>query len=102
MTTVLLTPEAELDLEEIADYIAADNPARAVSFVQEIRDRCIKIGTAPLAYAAPPELGEAIRSCPHGRHYVIFFRVEPSDHAVLIVRVLHGARDLPSLFDEQS
>ena len=28
MTTVLLTPEAELDLEEIADYIAADNPAR--------------------------------------------------------------------------
>lgn len=99
MTSVLLTPEAELDLEEIADYIAVDNPARAVSFVQEIRDRCRKISNAPLAYVARPELGETIRSCPHGRHYVIFFRVEP-DHSVLIVRVLHGARDLPSLFDE--
>ena len=102
MTNVFFTPEAERDLEEIGDYIAADNPARAVSFVQDIRDRCTKIGNAPLAYAARPELGEGIRSCPHGRHYLIFFRVESSDHSVLIVRVLHGARDLPSLFDDQS
>lgn len=69
MTNVLPTPEAERDLEEIGDYIAADNPARAVSFVPEIRDRCAKIGNAPLAYAARPELGEGIRLCPHGRHH---------------------------------
>ena len=28
---------AESDLEEIGDYIARDNPERAVSFIQEIR-----------------------------------------------------------------
>lgn len=30
---VLLSAEAERDLETIADYIAADNPQRAVTFL---------------------------------------------------------------------
>jgi toxin ParE1/3/4 len=30
------SPLAEIDLEEIGDFIARDNPARAVSFIQEI------------------------------------------------------------------
>lgn len=97
MTTVLLTPEAELDLEEIADYIAADNPRRAVSFVDELRDRCQEIATAPLAHAERHELGPGIRSCLHGR-YLIFFTFDPDDRIVLIVRVLHGARNLDVIF----
>ena len=88
MKNVLLTPEAERDLEEIVDYIATDNPARALSFVQEIRDRCIRIGAAPLAHVARPEVGEGIRSCRHGR-YLIFFKVDPADGPVLVVRILH-------------
>jgi len=34
---VVLSNQAEIDLEEIGDYIAADNPVRAVSFVREMR-----------------------------------------------------------------
>ena len=30
---------AEADLEGLADYIALDNPGRAVSFVRELRTR---------------------------------------------------------------
>lgn len=97
MTTVLLTPEAELDLEEIADYIAADNPLRAVSFVDELRVRCQGIATAPLAHAERPELGPGIRACLHGR-YLIFFTFDAHDGIVLIVRVLHGARNLDAIF----
>ncbi|WP_275250715.1 type II toxin-antitoxin system RelE/ParE family toxin [Vandammella animalimorsus] len=41
-------------------------------------------------------MGKSIRSCAHGR-YVIFFESDEHD-AVLIVRILHGARDLPALF----
>ncbi len=33
---VLFTPLAETDLEQIGDYIAQDNPARALTFMQEI------------------------------------------------------------------
>ena len=41
---VLFTPLAETDIEEIGDYIALDNPARALTFIQEIRAQCQKLG----------------------------------------------------------
>ena len=93
------TPLAEQDLEAIADYIAADNPGRALSFVRELRTQCQRITLNPPGYRLRPELGEGIRSCAHG-HYVIFFEVE-SD-TVLIVRILHGARDIPAVFEADS
>jgi len=86
---------AEKDLEEIGDYIAADNPARALRFVREIRRHCGEIATSPLAYVARPELGPQIRACPHGR-YLIYFQA--LDDQIVIARVLAGARDLPRLF----
>lgn len=92
---LLFTPLAEQDLESIADYIAADNPRRAITFVQELRQRCQRIALSPASYRMRPELGEGIRSCAHG-HHVIFF--EASASAVTMLRILHGARDLPRLF----
>ncbi|NWB31560.1 type II toxin-antitoxin system RelE/ParE family toxin [Pseudomonas gingeri] len=35
---VQLTDEAEGDLERIGDYITQDNPLRALSFINELRD----------------------------------------------------------------
>lgn len=90
------TPLAEQDLEAIADYIAADNPVRALSFVRELREQCLRITLNPPGYRLRAELGDGIRSCAHG-HYVIFFESEPD--AVVIVRILHGARDIPAAFD---
>lgn len=91
------TPLAEQDLEAIADYIATNNPIRALSFVRELRAQCQRITLNPPGYRLRPELGDGIRSCAHG-HYVIFF---VSDHdTVKVVRILHGARDIPSVFDE--
>jgi plasmid stabilization system protein ParE len=49
---VVFSLRAEHDLEEIGDYIAAENPSRAVSFIQEIREHCSKIAMSPLAYVA--------------------------------------------------
>ena len=91
------TPLAEQDLEAIADYISADNPVRALSFVRELRAQCQRITLNPSGYRLRSELGDGIRSCAHG-HYVIFF--ERESDAVLIVRILHGARDLPTVFSE--
>ncbi|MBS0508836.1 MAG: type II toxin-antitoxin system RelE/ParE family toxin [Proteobacteria bacterium] len=92
---LVFTPLAEQDLEAIADYIAADNPVRAVSFVRELRVQCQRITLNPPGYRQRPELGDGIRSCAHG-HYVIFFEAQPD--AVVIVRILHGARDVPAVF----
>ena len=45
----VFSPLAEFDLEEIGDYIARDNPPRAVSFIREIRELCVKITAMPEA-----------------------------------------------------
>ena len=37
---LFVTPLAEQDLEEIGDYIAQDNPKRAVSFIMELHEQC--------------------------------------------------------------
>jgi toxin ParE1/3/4 len=94
---VCFTPLAATDLEKIADYIAQDNPSRAISFVQEIKLQCQKIASAPNVYRLRSEIARDLRSCAFGR-YVIFFQIEPAH--VLIVRILHSAMDLPQQFED--
>lgn len=85
----LFTEAAESDLEGIGDYIARDNPARAVSFVAELRARCEKLEVAPEAYPLVPDYGADIRRVPFGE-YLVFYSIDDSD--IVIVRILHGAR----------
>ncbi len=80
---------AEVDLEEIADYIARDNPQRALSFIHEIRERCQKIVIFPEAAPLREEFGTGIRLIPLGR-YLIFYTVHTD--AVRIERILSGFR----------
>jgi plasmid stabilization system protein ParE len=88
---VLFTEAAESDLEAIGDWIAKDNPGRAMTFVRELRRSCVDIGPRPLGYPfVEHRRGEGIRRKVHG-NYLIFYRVWLD--AVEILRVLHGARD---------
>jgi len=92
---VVFSRQAEFDLEEIADTIASDNAVAAVRFIQSIREHCRRIGSAPLAYPARPELAPGIRCCVHQRYLILF---QPCVTSVLVVRILHGSRDLLALF----
>jgi len=92
-------PQAERDLEGIGDYIAQDNPSRAITFLQELRSQCRKILMAPQAYRPRPELGEGIRSCAYG-NYVIFFTED--GRLLRIIRVLHCAMDIEAQFTEKN
>lgn len=92
---VTISPLAESDLESIGDYIADDNPARAMSFVAELREQCATIARAPHGYRLRPELAANIRSCAYGR-YVIFFSATKT--RLTVVRILHGAMDIPAQF----
>jgi toxin ParE1/3/4 len=86
---------AKLDLEDIGDYIARDNPQRAITFVDEIRQRCFAIVQAPRAAPLRESLGKGVRVVPYGQ-YLIFYTVQPDE--VRIERVLHGARDIDRSF----
>jgi toxin ParE1/3/4 len=92
-----IAPLARLDLKEIGDYIARDNPQRAISFVDELVGHCHKLTTQPGIGTLRRDLGEDLRMLPHGR-YLIFYRVEAE--LVTIVRVLHSARDIGPLFHQ--
>lgn len=89
----------ESDLTAIADYIAADNPTRAVTFVKEIRAQCRKLGEGPLLYRLRPEIAPDARLVAHQR-YVILFRIV--DQIVRVERIVHGARDLVDAFDSNA
>lgn len=86
-----LSKRSEIDLEEIGDYIAIDSPMNAVRFIGELREACLKIGRMPTGYRQRSELAQGLRSSAL-KSYTIFFVI--GDEEVLIVRVLHGARDI--------
>ena len=98
MSRYLISPLAEQDMEAIGDFIAQDNPHRALTFIAELRSQCAKIATSPKTFRLRPELGENIRSATYG-NYVIFFHDNPGE--LCIVRILHGAMDIESRFLEK-
>ncbi len=95
---LVFTDEAKFDLDDIGDRIADHNPARAVTFVDELLACCAKLIATPFAYPLVPRHGNSgisgIRRAVHG-HYLVFYRV--ATDTVEIVHVLHGARDFESI-----
>jgi toxin ParE1/3/4 len=89
------TPLAEADLETIGDYIARDNPRRALSFIRELRQRCARIAEMPRAALLRPELGAGVRVVTFGRYLICYS--ERGDGQVVIERIVHGARSLKNL-----
>jgi len=91
---VILSALAAQDLEDIGDFIAADNPGRAVSFVTELRQRCATLAEMPLAYPRREDFGKGVRLMVH-RRYLVLYRVVRRQ--VRIERVLHGSRHVIAL-----
>lgn len=94
---VELTAEAQCDLEAIADHIAIDNPARALGFILELRDKCLGLADYPRAFPVVERYAHLdIRRRVHGQ-YLIFYRVEA--HRIVVLHVLHGASDYLARLD---
>ena len=96
MSQYRVSDAARADLEEIWIFIARDNPDAADRYVRAVVSTFPKLASMPYLGRQRKELLPAVRSFPVG-NYVIFYR--PIDDGVEIVRILHGARDLPPLFE---
>ena len=83
-------------MDEIWLYIAQDNPDAADKLIRAIVSRFVTLASMPLIGRQREELSPNLRSFPVGR-YVVFYR--PMENGMEIVRVLHGARDFPPLFE---
>ncbi len=95
MARVTLRPQAELDILELWEFIAADSISAADAWVDELDGKLALWATQPMMGRARDELAAGIRSLAFGR-YVVFFA--PLPEGIDIVRVLHGARDIDHTF----
>ena len=94
-------PEAKHDLVERADYIAQRNPGAAERFLaaaeRDIQQLARMPEMGPKIRFNHPELQD-LRFWPiRGFHnFLIFYR--PTQDGIELIRVLHGAQDLESVF----
>ncbi len=96
MPQIRISPRASSDLTEIWSYIADDSVANADGFIDKLHDAIQALAKQPRSGRRREELAPGILSIPFGR-YIIFYRA--SQDAIEIVRVLHGARDIQSIFE---
>ena len=95
MSTVVVRPRALADLAEIWAYIADDSPDQADAFVDLMDSKFQALSRRPGVGRRRPELAPDIRSLAVGR-YVVFYL--PLSRGIEVVRVLHGSRDVESIF----
>jgi plasmid stabilization system protein ParE len=96
---VVFRRQAAADIEAIADQIAQGSPRKAVEVSEGLREQCLSLRDFP-ERAAP--FTSDIRRMVAGS-YLIFYRIaDPDDPAlrrVIVIRVLHGSRDIDRLVD---
>ena len=85
---------ARIDLRKIWQYVAEDNPKAATRLLRRIEARFKMFSRQPLIGEPCFDLGDGIRRHSFG-NYVIYYR--PTDDAVHILHVLHGARDIQQI-----
>jgi toxin ParE1/3/4 len=88
-----------VDLLEIWSYFSPNGFDQADDFLNELETTFEFLAANPLAGRARDELQKGLRSFVHS-NYLISYRVIRD--TVEIARVLHGWRDLPSIFGEES
>ena len=98
---IILRPKAREDIKEIGAYIGLDNPGASATFRQTLQNFYEVLADLPEIGSARdfgnPELeGLRMVPVPKFKKYLIFYL--PTLEQVEIVRVLHSARDLPTLF----
>ncbi len=88
-------PLAKIDLLDIYEYIANDNPPAARKMVKAINNTCATtIADNPFIGRSRDIPPPGLRSFPV-RPYVIFYH--PTVDAIEVIRVLHGARDIETI-----
>jgi toxin ParE1/3/4 len=102
MSRARLAPRAERELLAAADWVAKDNPAAARGLREAVAAAVLRIGEHPgcgvtrLALAAEPYRFLTLTGYP----YILVYNA--ASHPPLIVRFIHGARDLPELLRDLS
>lgn len=98
---IILERHAEEDFTEHTDYIARDNPAAAIDFIEAVEQALSRLADMPEIGSARPfrhSRLEGIRMwpVPQFQNYLIFYRVRGEE--IQVLRILHAAQDYTRFF----
>ncbi|WP_424945067.1 type II toxin-antitoxin system RelE/ParE family toxin [Candidatus Thiosymbion oneisti] len=94
-----MAESAEQDLVDIWCFIAQDDRRAASKLIRQIEARFSTLLSHPEIGPRRDHLAKGLRAHFH-RDYVLYYRFTATE--VIIVRVVHGARDVQALmFDEE-
>ncbi len=96
MVRIARQPQARRDLIEIWNYIADDSVRSADALIHRVDAKLTLLATNPKLGRVRDELSAGLRSISVGR-YILFYQIMPD--GILLVRVLHSARDLGPLLE---
>jgi plasmid stabilization system protein ParE len=95
--TVVVTAEAEADIDEAAQQYEQRSAGLGVDFVARVRDALAAVGANPNLYG---EVDDGIRRAPTKRFpYGVFYRRRGD--RVVVIAVLHNRRD-PSIWQART
>lgn len=83
---------ARRDLDGIFDWIARDNPRAARRVISRILSRISRLAASDLADQGRPGLVPGTREVIE-RPYVIIYSVDKPANAIVVLAVVHNARD---------
>jgi addiction module RelE/StbE family toxin len=92
--TVKWSKRALSSLAGITEYIEQDNPTRAKTFVQEIRQKSNLLEQFPSLGRAGRAIGT--RELVAHKNYILVYRVRGDD--VQVIEVMHTSRKFPASF----
>jgi addiction module RelE/StbE family toxin len=96
---VVLSRTATVDLAEVVEYIARDNPAAAVRFGHQLLAHTRKLKDFPEIGRVVPEFQVAtLRELIHGS-YRIVYEVDDVKKIIAVARFWHAARGTPQVQD---
>ena len=90
-----ISPLADTDIDSIWNYVAQDNPAAADRVEQEIQEAIEKLAKNPNFGHFRDDIAPRQYRFYRVFSYLIIYRIV--EDTLIVVRVIHGARDLPKL-----
>lgn len=91
----IFSGRSENDLEGIGDFIAKDNPQRALSYTQELRAYCRKIAQTPKVRRVVAHLEDQLLRKALFGNYQIYYALLDEDDGIEVVHIRHQSRRDP-------
>jgi toxin ParE1/3/4 len=100
MNPCVITLQASQDLDEISEYFVSRNVEAGEKLLQLFNEKCARLMQFPNMGKSYAHIRSWLRGVPLN-NYIIFYEV--LDDEIIILRILGGQQDLPTLLkDDQS